>query len=398
MVVSSSKQSNLQGMFNILLTAVGVGVLSLPKAMALSGWLIGFPMLLAFGLLSVYLCILLDQCMHLSETKGLKVVKYEEIGAAAFGTYGRLAALIPLHLSLTGCCAALMTLLASNTAALLPESVTLSTFSLVWIWGGLMLALVWMPTMKHIGYVSSTVGVAAIAAMCLSVIVAGFSRMASSEPRYEMLSPSIAGLGTAFACLTFAFAVTCTVPTIIRDLENRQDAPKVLLWGLMLTLAVYSVIALSGYLGWGSAIRLPIHEILDAGSWCSTVCRVSLIVACACHYAVMLHPSCRELEDLFGVAGKPLMRTLVRTVLALATFLLASLVEKLDTYVAILGSVTFAAIHSFLPPLFYLRLRSLNGKVVGKFETAGLVVIMLVTICGGACGVMSEFGLLKVTS
>ena len=386
-----TSQTCTQGVFNILLTAVGVGVLSLPKAIALSGWIAGFALLFIFGGLSVYLCILLDRCMHLAEVKGAVISKYEHIGYAAFGQVGRLAALVPLHLSLIGCCSALMMLLASNTRVLVSS---VSQTTLVWLWGIVLLPMVWMPTMKHVGYVSSTLGVASILVMVVSVVIGGFYQMKRADVSYSALPTGLGGFGSSFAAMTFAFAVTCTIPTIIRDLEKRSEAPRVIVWGLTLTLAVYFVVALSGYLGWGSNATQAIHELLPADGWYSTSCRVSLIIACACHYAVMLHPTCREVEEALGVKNNYCLRTLSRTALAALTFLIASRVDKLDTYVGILGSVTFAIIHSFLPPLFYMRLSRVQGKPLCLLETAWLSCLMILTVIGGTFGVLDSFKLL----
>ena len=398
-MTASKKQTTLQGIFNVLLTAVGVGMLSLSQSMAAAGWLIGFPLLIGFGLLAIYLCILLERSMTLAAKLSFKnnsdVVTYEDVGFAAFGVRGRLAVTVPLHLALVGCSCALVYLLADCTSELIElstgkKSPWTSVGRLAWIWGLPLMLLIWLPTMRHVGYVSSSLGLCGVLSLIVCVVVGGFKQYATFSASYNVAPKDATKLGFVFAALTFAFAVTCTVPTIIRDLEDRKSAPKVLFWGLILTITVYLVIALAGYLGWGVALNTAIYKAIPVNTWVGYACRVSLIIACACHYAVMLHPTCRELEDLAGVTHMPIKRTLLRSTLAIFTFLVASVVQKLDVYVGLLGSVTFAAIHSILPPILYMRLSSLNDIVIGNGVKTCLYAVVALSLVGGTFGVIES--------
>jgi hypothetical protein len=196
-------------------------------------------------------------------------------------------------------------------------------------------------------------------------------------------------VGSPFAAFTLAFAVTCTVPTILRDLENRAASGKVVWLGLALTITVYFLLALAGYLGWGAKLDGTILEKMDDGRLFVKICKGALIVTCACHYAVMLHPSCRALEDLINAHEKAFQRTCLRSSLVALTIVIAVFCKDLKVYVGILGSVTFAIIHSLLPPLFYWRLTILAGSKeqrLGLLQKTGLAAIMVMTVVGGYFG------------
>lgn len=397
-ISSGKKQSTVQGIINILLTAVGVGMLTLSASIAEAGWVLGFAMFFVFGLLAILLCILLDRSMVLAgEAAETEITKYEDIGKAAFGPWGFLAASVPLHLSLVGCSCALMALLAEYSRKLLvaeeDERVWLSHKAMVVWWGLFMLPITWLKTMKHVGMVSSTVGVGAVFVMLLSIVAEGFKVFAAKVkedklPKYPAWPrDGIKSVGIPFAAFTLAFAVTCTVPTIIRDLEKRQKAKTVVTLGVLLTMVVYFLLTIAGYLAWGDEIESgSILDNMDEKSFFAKLSQGSLILACACHYAVMLHPTCRAVEDLLNVHEVAVKRTVLRSTLVVGTIAVAAFVTNLRIYVGILGAVTFAAIHSFLPPLFYWRLCHLRGVKLSMPSKAALASIMGMTLVGGYFG------------
>jgi solute carrier family 32 (vesicular inhibitory amino acid transporter) len=402
-VVGGKKQSTVQGIFNLLLTAVGVGVLALSTSVAQSGWILGFSMLFLFGLLAIYLCYLLDDSMRMAGTlTKTETNNYEDIGRAAMGTNGVILTAIPLHLSLVGCCCALLGLLAENTMELLkrfyPSFSGGHRWMFVLAWGVIMLPLVSLKTMKYVGMVSSTVGVGAVFMMCFSIIIGGFQIFSKEyESNIYPKSPtSWLDAGGAFAAFTLAYAVTCTVPTNIRDLKNREKSKTVLKYGLLITIVFYFLISLSGFLAFGiKTVNDPICKsnivnLFPATAWHGVVAKLALIIACACHYAVMLHPTCRIIEDITNTSDHFLWRTSMRWLLVGITIGLSVVIENLRTYVSVLGSVTFAIIHSFLPPLFYMQLCNKTGNVLSSSTKLGLYGLMLMTIIGGAFGLTNE--------
>ena len=402
--------SNLGAICNILTTAVGVGMLALPNAIAQSGYIIGFTMFVVCMGIAVLCCKLLQKAMWYAidlETKGAPVRTYEDIGHAAFGRVGQVGVSLALHSALVGCSCIIALLMGKAAFRLLPA---VSQTSWIIISCAVMLPFVWLRTMKHIGFVSATLGTASIVALTITVVVGGFMNIGQDGPcewlpgnphrSYSPWASSVWGLGTAFGTLTFAFAVTCTLPTILSDMERKQDAAKVIVAGVSATSVVYGTVALCGYIGFGSLLIVKgvedIFSVLQPGTMLATCTDVLVLLVCVTHYAVMINPSCRLLESQFVFSKDSLVYgSLVRTVLVVFTALIAIFCGKFTALVDLIGSISFACVHMVFPPLFYIKLRMLSGHSVwatrtDKLVTVACAVLLVLALVGGTIGSVSS--------
>ena len=97
--------SNLGAICNILTTAVGVGMLALPNAIAQAGFIPGFVMFSICIGIALLCCKLLQEAMWYAmeiqsgQDSGKEVRTYEDIGTIAFGTLGRVSVSLALHSS-----------------------------------------------------------------------------------------------------------------------------------------------------------------------------------------------------------------------------------------------------------------------------------------------------------
>lgn len=405
--------SNIGAICNILVTAVGVGMLGLPNAVAAVGYIVGFVMFVACIGIALICCKLLQKAMWSAMDIGARmnppvdVIKYEDIGYVAFGRPGKIAVGIALHSALVGC-SCIIALLMGKAANRLWPSVSQTNWIIISC--AVMLPFVWLRTMKHIGFVASTLGTASIAALTLTVVVAGFMFvsydgvfywLADSPSRtYTAEVSSLWGLGTAFGTLTFAFAVTCTLPTILHDMEHKKDAGKVIVAGVSVTSFVYGAVAVCGYMGFGSLLILKdvgdIFSVLEKGTPLSTAMDVIVLLVCITHYAVMINPSCRVLESQFAFSKDNIVYgSMVRTALVIFTAIIAIYCGKFTALVDLIGSISFACVHMVFPPLFTLQLKRKLGQsnVATRSDrilsiTCGVLVV-LATI-GGTVGAVSS--------
>jgi hypothetical protein len=264
--------------------------------------------------------------------------------------------------------------------------------------------------MKHIGLVSATFGTASIAALTITVVVAGFMYVSYSGPatwisgspirEYDPFGYHVWGIGTAFGTLTFAFAVTCTLPTILNDMDKKTQANKVIAYGVGATSLVYSLVAVCGFLGFGSWLVAPhvdnIFAVLEPGTTIATCTDILVLLVCITHYAVMINPSCRALESALGpkISSNLFYGSLVRTGLVVVTALVAIFCGKFSALVDLIGSISFALVHMVFPPIFYLKLRTINGhSIYGNLKERALTitcgVLVLLALLGGTIGSIS---------
>ena len=411
--------SNIGAIANILVTAVGVGMLGLPNAIASVGYVCGFIMFLACIGIALICCRMLLQAMWLAKDMGsrcepkVEVCTYEDIGTVAFGRPGRIAVGIALHSALVGC-SCIIALLMGKAAHRLWPSVSQTGWIIISC--AVMLPFVWLRTMKHIGFVASTLGTASIAALTLTVVIAGFMFVSydgafdwlegSPSRSYTAKVSSLWGLGTAFGTLTFAFAVTCTLPTILNDMEHKKDAGKVIVAGVSATSAVYGAVAVCGYMGFGSLLISKgvedIFSVLQTGTPLATAMDIIVLLVCITHYAVMINPSCRVLENQFAFSRDSLIfGSLVRTFLVVFTALIAIYCGKFTALVDLIGSISFASIHMVFPPLFLWKLKAKTGRSnwetkSDKILTVTCVVLLVLALIGGTVGAVSS--ILKFTN
>lgn len=411
--------SNIGAICNILVTAVGVGMLGLPNAIASVGYIVGFVMFVACIGIALVCCKLLQKAMWSAIEVGarmdppINVVKYEDIGSVAFGRPGKIAVGLALHSALVGCSCIIALLMGKAAHRLWPS---VSQTSWIIISCAVMLPFVWLRTMKHLSFVAATLGTASIAALTLTVVVAGFM-FVSYDGTYDWLegSPtrsytarisSLWGLGTAFGTLTFAFAVTCTLPTILNDMEHKKDAGKVIVAGVSATSFVYGAVAVCGYMGFGSLLiskRVEdIFSVLESGTPLATAMDVIVLLVCITHYAVMINPSCRALEDQFELTkNNVIYGSMVRTGLVIFTALIAIYCGKFTALVDLIGSISFACVHMVFPPLFMLKLKSKMGESnwttrSDKILSVTCGVLITLAAIGGTVGAVSS--ILKFTS
>ena len=417
--VTSSKSdidtgtSSLASVCNILATAVGVGMLALPNAIARAGYIAGFGMFAICVGIALMCCNLLQKAMWSAidfnnRNPANKPVKtYEDIGMVAFGRIGKISVSLALHSALVGCSCLIALLMGKAFFRLVPS---VPQWGWIIISCTVMLPFVWLRTMKHIGFVSATLGTASIVALTITVIVSGFmyiglegpaTWLSSSPTRsYDPWMVSVWGLGTAFGTLTFAFAVTCTLPTILGDMQNKADASRVILGGVTSTSIVYGAVGVCGYLGFGSLLVAPgvedIFSVLEPQTVLSTILDVLVLLVCVTHYTVMINPSCRALESFVSVhfatkCSDNVCSIIVRTLLVVFTALIAIFCGKFTALVDLIGSISFALVHMVFPPMLYLQMRRKSGLAIFKTRDQQITTIfcgiLIVLACvGGTIG------------
>jgi amino acid permease len=405
--------SNLGAICNILVTAVGVGMLGLPNAVAAVGYIVGFVMFAVCVGIALVCCKLLQQAMWFAIDLGnqmsppFKVTTYEDIGLVAFGKPGKVAVAVALHSALVGC-SCIIALLMGKAAYRLCSDISQTAWIVISC--AVMLPFVWLRTMKHIGFVASTFGTASIVALTICVVIAGFMYVSFDGPfdwlegapmkSYTADISSLWGLGTAFGTLTFAFAVTCTLPTILNDMERKNDAGKVIVAGVSATSVVYGAVAVCGYMGFGSVLISKgvedIFSVLQVGTPLATAMDVIVVLVCITHYAVMINPTCRVLENQFAFSRDSIVfGSSIRTGLVVFTALVAIFCGKFTALVDLIGSISFACVHMVFPPLFLWKLRARVGlsnwsTFREKMLSITCGVLVVLALVGGTVGAVSS--------
>lgn len=127
-VLTVEGQSTLpQSVFNSINAIIGVGLLSLPLAFNMSGWIVGLILLTLTALVTGYTSKLLAKCMDYDAS----LITYSDLAYVSFGTKARVIVSALFTLELVAACVALVILFADSLHLLLPSVASVNSWKCV---------------------------------------------------------------------------------------------------------------------------------------------------------------------------------------------------------------------------------------------------------------------------
>ncbi|KAF4704511.1 hypothetical protein FOZ63_025895 [Perkinsus olseni] len=107
--------SNGRPVFNLVMTAIGLGIMTLPLAFARAGWISGITLLVVAGVFVYYNVTLLCDGLCMSpENPKRSISSFEDLGRICYGKVATAINSITLHPLLLCACAASLVLLATR--------------------------------------------------------------------------------------------------------------------------------------------------------------------------------------------------------------------------------------------------------------------------------------------
>ena len=156
-VLAVSGQSTMpQSVFNSINALIGVGLLSLPLAFKMSGWLIGLALLTLTAAVTAHTGKLLGKCMRFDAS----LITYSDLAYVAFGARARVVVLVLFTLELVAACVALVILFADSLHLLLPGVASVNA------WKGVCAALVLVLNAMPLRWLSYTSAVGIFSTFC----------------------------------------------------------------------------------------------------------------------------------------------------------------------------------------------------------------------------------------
>ncbi|KAM4062227.1 transmembrane amino acid transporter protein [Hirsutella rhossiliensis] len=395
-VLAVEGQSTLpQSIFNSVNALIGIGLLSLPLALKMSGWLIGLPLLTLMALVATHTGKLLGKCMEMDPS----LITYSDLAYVSFGARARVVVSALFTLELIGACVALMILFADSLDLLLPG------FASVNIWkcicAVLVLILNTLP-LRLLSY-TSVVGIFSTCALVCIVVADGLVKHRTPgslwEPAATHLLPSNwLALPLAYGLLASPWGAHCVFPSIYRDMRHPSKWKTGVNVSFSFSYALDTCLAIVGILMFGDGIKeMVTSNILDTPGFpeaptilmCVFIAIIPLTkiplnsrplvttadVVCGLHPD---QPAAGRRSAIVSSCLKALVRVLVFAVLLLISIVFPAF----DSVCAFLGAALCSIISIILPISFYLKLYwrhiSLGERVVswlllGLFSTLGLV-------------------------
>jgi amino acid permease len=398
--------SEFRSTMNLALTAIGVGVLALPMAIAQSGYGIGVVLLLITWALTHSMMHLLYKCFQKARKQGFDGVhSYASIGNIAYGKIGKYAVAFSMYLGLSAICVILIQLLGM---CLFNLTGSLTQRYWVLISAVCLLPLSCIPTLKEIGILSA-IGVVAVVIVCISVLIVAI--MIDPQGRGETVAVSNSFSGVAMGFLEFmnGFTVAPVIPSIILGMKNPDRYPRVAAIGFAIIAATFAIVGFGGYLAFGP-------EILDYGLITrgmsikaesigtrafATVCLVCILIVCLAHFVVMFNPIAVLSDSVVssyvtGGAAMTASRMIARGSLVGLMVIPAVFIAKFGTVVDIVASTVVLPLQVIMPILFYSKICRDDIHTMSKLSRTVLysAFSISIAICIGAM----VYGLYKTFS
>ncbi|KAF9901753.1 hypothetical protein BX616_002154 [Lobosporangium transversale] len=374
----------------------GTGTLSMPYAVAQSGWL-GVVIVMLALFMSTTTGNMLIQCLYLNTDR--RRSSFQQIARDAYGSMGHYIAVGAVGINLFGC-AILYIILAStlihgmvanpNDPSVPPSTFFIGCSLFVWV------CLIFTKSMKEIAVLSligagATVGVVMITVgVSAEMVIHRAVEAVAATHQFADWSKVPLSLAT----MSYAYGGNVVYPQVEQTMKHPRKWSTALWLALSTCFVMYISIAVAGYLAFGNLTMNPILENLPHGVW-STLANslITLHVLLAApillaSFAVMIEDSIAARAPAFEQGTKSqqfLKRATSRTIVILFAGLVASALPYFGDLMDLLGALATCLLVYVMPVLFYYRLGGmknvfwLNQMWIWFIFVVGMVVIVVGT-------------------
>ncbi|XP_020598178.1 amino acid transporter ANT1-like [Phalaenopsis equestris] len=382
-----------QTLGNIVVSIVGTGVLGLPYAFRVAGWLAG-SLGVAIAGASTYFCmLLLIQCRygleaHDDEETGdaTHIQSYGDLGAKAFGTTGRYFTEFLVLIAQAGGSTAYLVFIGQNLSSLFTNTShsTIPPSAFIFL-----LVLPLELLLSFIRSLSSLAPFSAFADACnvlaMAIVIKGdlqlFDRFSLERGAFN----GIWGLPFAGGVAVFCFEGFSMTLALEASMTDRRKFRWVLLLAFIAITMVYISFGIFGYLAYGDETK-DIITLNLPNDWSAIAVKVGLCVALVFTFPIMMHPIYEIAEMKLtsiqwfqkfrcNAYGERLCLQGARMLVLLIVAFIASSIPGFGAFISLVGSTLCALLSFVLPATFHLLLMGSNLKL---WQKAADYLILLV--------------------
>ncbi|CAA7031331.1 unnamed protein product [Microthlaspi erraticum] len=353
----------------------GVGILSVPYALASGGWL-SLIILFTVAITTFYCAILIKRCMDMDPL----LRSYPDIGYKAFGNTGRIIVSIFMNLELYLVATSFLILEGDNLNKLFSNI----GFSFMGIdFGGkqmfiilvalIILPTVWLDDMRILSYVSAS-GVFASGLILASIFwVGAFEGVGFKNNDSKMFR--INGVTTSVSLYAFCYCAHPVFPTLYTSMKNKRQFSNVMVICFTVCTFIYASVAILGYLMYGSNLDSQITLSLPTDKFSSKVAICTTLVNPIAKFALMVTPIIDAMRSRFSrfLPNKRTSGLFLGTTLVASNVIVALLLPFFGDLMSLVGAFLSATASVILPCLCYL-------KISGKYRRLGFETLVLIGI------------------
>ncbi|KAH8669826.1 transmembrane amino acid transporter protein-domain-containing protein [Ilyonectria robusta] len=374
-VLAVEGQSTLpQSVFNSINAIIGVGLLSLPLAFRMSGWIPGLFILTLTAAVTSHTGKLLAKCMDYDRT----LITYSDLAYVSFGARARVVVSALFTLELISANVALVILFADSLDLLLPG------FATVNIWKCTAAVLVLMLNAMPLRFLSYTSVIGIFSTFCIVCIVVIDGLMkphtpgSLREPAVTYLLPeNWLALPLAYGLLASPWGAHSVFPSIYRDMRHPYKWKKAVNVTFSFSYVLDTCLAVIGVLMFGDGIREAItSNILKTSGYpdgLTVLMCVFIAIIPLTKIPLNSRPIITTLDVICGVHqdhhhhhGQPLdgastmatqiTRGFVRVFVVVLLLCISIVIPSFDSVCAFLGAALCTLISIILPISFHLKL------------------------------------------
>ncbi|KDP21930.1 hypothetical protein JCGZ_03068 [Jatropha curcas] len=369
---STGTASAIQTFGNIIVSVVGTGILGLPFAFRIAGWLAGSIGVIVAGIATYYCMLLLVQCRdkQASQEPTQETKTFGDLGYKCLGNAGRFLTEFLIFISQCGGSVAYLVFIGQNLASIF-KSHSYPVSSFIFFLVLIEIALSWIGSLSSLASFSIIADICNIIAMAV-VVKEEVEKLVSGEFKFSdriAFTSNIGGLAFAGGMAVFCFGGLGMTLALEGSMKEKQKFPSLLAKAFTGIILVYVSFGFSGYMAYGDQTEdIVTLNLLD--NWSTIAVQIGLCLGLVFTFPMMVHPLheiiegklensewyqklCYKNDETLTRNGK-FGRYASRAVLIVVLGVLASFVPGFGVFVSLVGSTVCAMISFVLPAIFHL--------------------------------------------
>ncbi|PON44927.1 Amino acid transporter, transmembrane domain containing protein [Parasponia andersonii] len=270
--------SRLQTLANIIVSIVGTGVLGLPFAFRIAGWLAGSIGVMLAGLASYYCMLLMVKCRDkLASEEGEEEgespnrTTYGDLGYQSMGTTGRFIAESLIFISQCGGSVAYLVFIGQNLSSVFKGHLTFSSYILLLV--PIEIGLSWIRSLSSLAPFSIFADICNLLAMAIVVkedIEQALKGQFSFKERTAITS-NVGGLPFAGGMAVFCFEGFGMTLALQGSMRDKTTFPKLLAQAFTGITLLYVLFGFFGYMAYGDETKDIVTLNLPRNWWALAV-------------------------------------------------------------------------------------------------------------------------------
>ncbi|XP_004494293.1 amino acid transporter ANT1 isoform X1 [Cicer arietinum] len=367
-LLESKRASKLQTLGNIIVTVVGTGVLGLPFAFRIAGWVAGSLGIAIVGISTYYCMLLLVMCRDklASEEPLVEARSYGDLGYRCYGTLGRFLTELVILVAQCAGSVAYLVFIGQNLHSVF-QSNGFSLASYIFMLTPIEIGMSWIGSLSALAPFSIFADVCNVLAMGIVVkedVLLALKDGFSITERTAITS-NIGGLPFAAGMAVFCFEGFGMTLALENSMQDKTKFPKLLAQTFSGITLVYIIFGLCGYMAFGEETRdivtLNLHR-----NWSSLTVQVGLCLGLMFTFPIMMHPINEIVEGKLKMIHRnnnndstelgKITIYISRSIVVVVLVVVASFVPEFAVFASFVGSTLCAMLSFVLPATFHLKL------------------------------------------